>query len=233
MAWTIEGTRHYGLGLSRFLSTHGQRMVEIDSSRHIGNRRSDRSDPIDAVRAAKELLARPEPAVPRVDGDREALRLLMIDCDNTVDSVRSARTVLTSLIVTASTGLREQLRHLSRERRGPGMRRAGRPARRGPLDPGSCMRPWPVSGRASSSWARSSTSLSPRSPRTWPRAWSPPSPVSGRSAWPRSSWSHAGRIRSEGSVHHAVGHRADPSVVGTDHRHCLNRLGDRQLNRAL
>jgi transposase len=106
VVWAIEGSRHYGLGLSRFLSTRGQRVVEIDSCRHIGKRRSGKSDPIDALRAAKELLARPEPVLPRTDGDREALRLLMIDRDNTVDSVRSARTVLTSLIVTAPTELR-------------------------------------------------------------------------------------------------------------------------------
>ena len=36
----IEGSRHYGLGLSRFLSRRGQRVVEIDSCRHIGKRRS-------------------------------------------------------------------------------------------------------------------------------------------------------------------------------------------------
>ena len=52
----------------------------------------------------------------RADGDREALRLLMVDRDNAVDAVRSARTVLTSLIVTAPAPVREQLRHLSRHR---------------------------------------------------------------------------------------------------------------------
>ena len=53
----------------------------------------------------------------RADGDREALRLLMCDRDNAVQSCKTARTLLTSVIVTAPAGLREQLRHLSRQQR--------------------------------------------------------------------------------------------------------------------
>jgi transposase len=117
VVWAVEGTRHYGVGLCRFLSTESQMVVEIGNSSHIGRRRAGKSDSIDAVRAAKELLARPEQTESRADGDREALRLLMIDRDNTVDSMRAARTLLTSLIVTAPSELREQLRHLSRNRR--------------------------------------------------------------------------------------------------------------------
>jgi hypothetical protein len=62
----------------------------------VGKRRAGKSDPIDAVRAARELLARPRAGQMRADGDREALRLLMIDRDNAVQSGKTARTVLTS-----------------------------------------------------------------------------------------------------------------------------------------
>ncbi len=117
VVWAVEGARHYGLGLARYLNDRGQRVEEIDASRHLGKRRKGKSDPIDAVRAARELLARPAPIEPRADGDREALRILMIDRDHAVDAIRSARTVLTSLVVTAPADLREQLRHLSRRRR--------------------------------------------------------------------------------------------------------------------
>ena len=77
VVWAVEGTRHYGLGLARYLAAEGQQVAEIDCSRHIGKPRAGKSDPIDAVRAARELLARPRPAQMRADGDREALRLLM------------------------------------------------------------------------------------------------------------------------------------------------------------
>ena len=53
----------------------------------------------------------------RSDGAREALRLLMIDRDNAVQSCKTARTVLTSVIVTAPAQLRGELRHLPAERR--------------------------------------------------------------------------------------------------------------------
>ena len=72
--WAVEGTRHYGLGLARHLAAQGEQVAETDCSRHVGKRRAGKSDPIDAVRAARELLARPAPAQMRADGDREALR---------------------------------------------------------------------------------------------------------------------------------------------------------------
>jgi hypothetical protein len=68
---------------------------------HVGKRRAGKSDAIDAVRAARELLARPHPAQMRADGDREALRLLMIDRDNAVKSAKTARTALAAILVTA------------------------------------------------------------------------------------------------------------------------------------
>jgi transposase len=73
VVWAVEGTRHYGLGLARYLTSQGQQVSEIDCSRHVGKRRAGKSDPIDAVRDARELLARPHPAQMRADGDREAL----------------------------------------------------------------------------------------------------------------------------------------------------------------
>ena len=114
VVWAVEGTRHYGLGLARYLTGQGQQISEIDCSRHVGKRRAGKSDPIDAVRAARELLARPHPAQMRADGDREALRLLMIDRDNAVQSAKTARTALAAVLVTAPAPLRERLRPLPR-----------------------------------------------------------------------------------------------------------------------
>src|SRR5215470_1740442 len=115
--WAVEGTRHYGLGLARYLTGAGEQVSEIDNSRHVGKRRAGKSDAIDAVRAARELLARPHPAQMRADGDREALRLLMVDRDNAVQSCKTARTALTSILVTAPAGLREQLGQVPRQQR--------------------------------------------------------------------------------------------------------------------
>ena len=98
--WAVEGTRHFGLGPARYLAGPGQQVSEIDASRHVGTRRAGKSDPIDAVRAARELLARPWPAQMRADGDREALRVLMIGRDNAAQSAKTARTALAAILVT-------------------------------------------------------------------------------------------------------------------------------------
>jgi transposase len=74
LAWAIEGTRHYGLGLARYLAAAGEHVEEIDADKHAGNRRNGKSDAIDAVRAAREMLARPAAAQMRADGT-EALCL--------------------------------------------------------------------------------------------------------------------------------------------------------------
>jgi hypothetical protein len=51
-----------------------------------------------------QLLAAPVRAQMRADGVREALRLLMIDRDNAVQSCKTALTVLASVLVTAPPG---------------------------------------------------------------------------------------------------------------------------------
>ena len=58
VAWAIEGTRHYGLGLARYLAASGRQAAKIGAARHVGRRRAGKSDPIDAVRAARHRLNR-------------------------------------------------------------------------------------------------------------------------------------------------------------------------------
>jgi transposase len=60
-AWAIEGTRHYGLGLARYLAGNGHQVAEISSTRHVGKRRAGKSDPIDAVRAGPRAAGPPAP----------------------------------------------------------------------------------------------------------------------------------------------------------------------------
>jgi hypothetical protein len=100
VAWAIEGTRSYGAGLARYLAAAGEQVAEIDGSHCLGKRRAGKSDAIDAVRAARELLARPHAAQMRADGDREALRLLLIGRDHAVQAASAARTALASILVT-------------------------------------------------------------------------------------------------------------------------------------
>jgi transposase len=236
VVWAVEGTRHYGLGLARYLAGEGERVSEIDCSRHVGNRRAGKSDPIDAVRAARELLARPHPAQMRPDGDREALRLLMIDRDNAVQSAKTARTALAAILVTAPAPLRERLRHLPRERRArecaaltcpPRADRQTRVLHQTLIRLGQRIAVLATTADLETQITEIAGEMAPGLVAAEP----------GLGALSAAqillSWSHAGRIRSEAAFAMLSGTAPVPVSSGRTDRHRLNRLGDRQLNRAL
>ena len=74
----LEGTRSYGVGLSRALQAAGLLVVEVERPRR-ADRRRGKSDPIDAHLAALHVLRMPadRKTLPRSDGEREALRILL------------------------------------------------------------------------------------------------------------------------------------------------------------
>jgi transposase len=237
LAWAIEGTRHYGLGLARYLTAAGQRVEEIDSSKHAGRRRSGKSDAIDAVRAAREMLARPGPAQMRADGDREALRLLMCDRDNAVDSAKTARTLLTSLIVTAPAAMREQLRHIARDRRAtvcaslaapPGADRQTRVLCQTLARIGQRIT---ALARTAADLEKQITALAGEMTPGLVAAEAGPGALT--AAQLLLSCSRHGRTRGEAAFAMLSGTAPVPVSSGRADRHRLNRLGDRQLNRAL
>src|SRR5690242_9405884 len=76
----IEGSPSYGIGLARALAAAGLLVIEAEQPRRKQRRGKGKSDPIDAhlaVLAALRLEANRVP-VPRADGDREALRILLV-----------------------------------------------------------------------------------------------------------------------------------------------------------
>jgi transposase len=237
VVWAMEGTRHYGLGLARHLASQGEQVSEIDASRHVGKRRAGKSDAIDAVRAARELLARPHPAQMRAGGDREALRLLMIDRDNAIQSAKTARTALAAILVTALAPLRERLRHLPRERRARECAaltcppHADRPAR---MLHQTLIRLGQQIAALTQTVAELEAQISQLVQDMAPGLVAAEIGVGALSAAQLLlSFSHAGRIRSETAFAMLSGTAPVPVSSGRHDRHRLNRLGDRQLNRAL
>src|SRR6476646_10427769 len=80
VAVCIEGSRSYGIGLARALAAAGLLVLECEQPSRKQRRGKGKSDPIDAhlaVLAALRLDAGKLP-VPRADGDREALRILLV-----------------------------------------------------------------------------------------------------------------------------------------------------------
>jgi transposase len=111
--WAIEGTGSYGAGLAAFLEQHGERVVEIGRRvRRSGPGRA-KSDPLDAIEAAREALGQPRHAAPRAAGEREALRVLVNTREGAVLARTAAINQLRALIVAAPEPRRASLRGLS------------------------------------------------------------------------------------------------------------------------
>ena len=79
-AWSgIEGTGSYGAGLARHVTAAGVRVVEVDRSHLQDRRRQGKSDPLDAVSAARAAQSGRARGAPKGrDGAVEAIRALMV-----------------------------------------------------------------------------------------------------------------------------------------------------------
>jgi transposase len=112
----VEGTSSYGTGLARFLRTSGIEVVEVDRPNRQARRRTGKSDPVDAIEAARAALSgRAQGAGKTKDGNVEAIRALMV-------AKRSARSTkimtlnqIRHLGFTAPEELRERLKGVSRQ----------------------------------------------------------------------------------------------------------------------
>ena len=95
------------------MSDVGEWVVGFDRPDGRAAKDGAKSDALDAVRAARELLGREQWAQPRARGAREAVRAL-VGCRGSAQTARTAAiNELKALIVTSDPALREQLRHLS------------------------------------------------------------------------------------------------------------------------
>jgi transposase len=88
----LEGTRSYGVGLCRALQTAGLEVIEVEQPGKSDRRGRGKSDPIDAHHAAMQALVLPvdRKALPRSDGDREAMRILLI-ARNEISTTRTGQ----------------------------------------------------------------------------------------------------------------------------------------------
>jgi transposase len=109
----VEGTGAYGAGLARLLHDQGVEVVEVDRPDRKTRRFQGKSDPIDAVQAAKTALAGHRTGTPKQrDGRVEAVRCLRIARRSAVDQRADVQRQIKTLIVTAPDDLRERLRSL-------------------------------------------------------------------------------------------------------------------------
>ncbi len=87
-AFAIEGTGSFGAGLTRFLTGRGERVLEVGRLRR-ERRTGGKTDALDAVRAARSVLAKERPGTPRAGGERQALQALVAAREGAVNAKRA------------------------------------------------------------------------------------------------------------------------------------------------
>jgi transposase len=238
VAVSIEGSRSYGIGLARALAAAGLLVIEAEQPRRKQRRGKGKSDPIDAhlaVLAALRLEA-DRIAVPRADGDREALRILLV-----------ARQEIT----TAATGQASRLRALLLAGDDPDRRAARKTLSKTALAalagrelPAQASREHAIRqaeiarlalalgqarGQLKDNRAQLLAIVDDIAPGLTSRYGV--GPVSAAQAIV--SFSHPGRCRNEAAFAALGGTSPLPASSGRTIRHRLNRGGDRALNRAI
>jgi len=236
-AWVIEGSAGYGRGLAVALSRRGEWVIEFDRPTR-KTKDGAKSDALDAVRAAREMLGRKRLSVPRAhDGVREAIRVHAVTRAGAVRVRTGAINELKAMIVTADDSLRSELRGL-----------------RTPAQVAACakFRNRPRSAVHEKATRAAMRSLAQRIQflddeidahdralrelldQTAPQLIAERGIGYVTAAQFYLAWSHPGRCHSEAAFARLAGTAPVPATSGQNQtRHRLNRGGDRQLNRAL
>ena len=112
----IEGTSSYGAGLARSLRRAGIEVAEADRPNRQSRRRSGKSDPADAVEAARAALSGRAQGVGKAkDGNVEAIRALVVAKRSARDTKIKTMNQIRHLGFTAPDELRERLAGVSRK----------------------------------------------------------------------------------------------------------------------
>lgn len=233
--WALEGTGSFAAGLVGFLAENGEQVVEVGALKRA---RGAKNDKIDAVRAARQALAREQQAAPRAGGLREALRIVFATREGVLASRTKAINELKSLIVVAPEHLRVRLRGCSL------LKQLGRIEELSTQDSSSIEDRITVQTLQSIAarirfLIQQAGELEPqilellRQHPAGPALLAEPGVGPVVAAQLLISWSHRGRVRNEAAFAALAGAAPLEASSGQRIRHRLNRGGDRNLNRAL
>jgi transposase len=104
----IEGAGSYGAGLCEYLQGEGIEVFEVERPRR-RERRTGKSDRIDALLAAKKVLTGDGLATPRGTGKRAALQMLLVAHRSLVSERSRLYNTMQSLQISAPNALRERI----------------------------------------------------------------------------------------------------------------------------
>jgi transposase len=109
----VEGTGTYGAGLARHLATQDVTVVEVDRPNRRTRRAKGKSDPIDAISAARAAASGEAAGTPKTrTGPVEAIRALRVARRGAVKARTAALNQLHCLITSAPESLRGELQRL-------------------------------------------------------------------------------------------------------------------------
>lgn len=233
--WAIEGAGGYGAGLARWLAERGEKVVEVERPRRAARRHGAKSDPIDAVRAAREALGRPT-GTPKQGRIRAALAARLTARRSAVEAATAAQRQLLALVVTCPPVLHDRLAKLrTRELIGRCER-----LRSHPSHDIETVETVVVLRRLARRIRDLETEAVEHEAalRQLVTSWRPDllevqgvGPIV--AATLLCSWSHPGRVATEAAFAQLAGVAPIPASSGQTTRYRLSRFGDRQLNWAL
>ncbi len=110
----VEGTGSYGAGLTRHLHAEGVNVLEVDRPNRQRRRRRGKSDPQDAITAARAAQSGDAQGEAKTrDGNVEAMRVLRVARSSARKSRTQALNQMRSIISTAPDQIRSELRDLN------------------------------------------------------------------------------------------------------------------------
>ncbi len=110
----VEGTGSYGAGLTRHLQAERVRVVEVDRPNRQRRRRKGKSDPQDAISAARAALSGDAAGEAKTrDGNVESMRVLRVARSSARKGRTQALNQMRNLVSTAPESIRAELRGLS------------------------------------------------------------------------------------------------------------------------
>lgn len=235
----VEGTGSYGAGLARHLTAEGIELVEVDRPDRRTRRAKGKSDPIDAIAAARAALSGQACGTPKTrTGPVEAIRALRVARAGAVKARTAALNQLHNLIVSAPEDVRADLATLPTTARVAACAaftvedtRLGDPVEATKAALAATARRIQA---LTTEITQADKRLRPLVTRTAPRLCALTgvgAEVAGQLLG--TAGDNPDRLRSQAALAHLCGAAPIPASSGRTDRHRLNRGGDRQANRAL
>lgn len=233
----VEGTGTYGAGLAAFLAREDVEVLEVNRPNRQHRRRHGKSDPTDALAAARAVLSGDATARPKTrDGIVESIRVTQVVRRSAIKARTQAAHQMTSLLVSAPDNIRDELRGLNPRQRAE---KASR------WRPGNTVDPATATRRAirllARRWLDLNTEIADLD-RDLDQLVQLATPTLlaehgvGRDVAAKlivAAGDNPDRCRTEAAFASLCGVSPVPASSGKTQRHRLNRGGDRQANNAL